>query len=174
MASSSVVALADENGLELWLAFGNADLGWAEAEWGQAAKGIEQIRRGLAAYEATGAKLWRPYFLGLLAMALCKPDQVEEALAVANEAVALAELTGERYSTAELFRIKGETSLRAGAANPADMGTISQAAVHAQACFAEGLRIARQQGAKAWELRLLTSMERFNQQKSNPVDAGKC
>ena len=36
-----VVALADEYGLELWLAFGNIDLGWAETELENRARGLE-------------------------------------------------------------------------------------------------------------------------------------
>ena len=103
-----VVKLADEHGLDLWQAVGNIDLGWAEAELGNAERGIEQMQRGLGAYQVTGAKLWCPYFLGLLADQFAKAGRVEEGLAAITKALTLAGESGERYSMAELYRIKGE------------------------------------------------------------------
>ncbi|HET6933319.1 MAG TPA: AAA family ATPase, partial [Candidatus Angelobacter sp.] len=70
--ATEVVTLADEYGLDLWQAVGNIDLGWAEAALGNTERGIEQMQRGLAAYRATRAKLWSPYFMGLLAGQLAK------------------------------------------------------------------------------------------------------
>jgi predicted ATPase len=104
--AKEIVELADEYGLELWLAFGKIDLGSAEVELGEIEKGVEQMRSGLAAYEATGAKLWRPYFLGLLATGLSKVGHIDEALRIVNEAAGLAEQSGEMYSGSELSRIK--------------------------------------------------------------------
>ena len=71
--------------------------GWALAEQGQGEEGIAQIRQGLAALQATGAELTRPYFLALLAEAYGKGGQTEEGLAVLAEALAQVDKTGERY-----------------------------------------------------------------------------
>jgi predicted ATPase len=101
-----LVTLSDEYGLQLWLAFGNIDLGGAETELGSMAEGIERMQRGLEAYKATGAKLWRPHFLGMLATALSRAGRGEEAAAAIAEALSLAEQTGEGYAKAELLRIK--------------------------------------------------------------------
>ena len=79
--------LADEYGLEYWVALGKIDLGWADAELGNALLGIEEIQEGLAAYEATGGKLWSPRFLGLYAVALGKAGRFEESLAVIAKAL---------------------------------------------------------------------------------------
>src|SRR5258708_788389 len=76
--AKEVVELADESALELWLAFGNIDLGWAEVELSEVEKGIERMQRGMLAYQATGAQLWRPHFLGLLAVALSKANRTAE------------------------------------------------------------------------------------------------
>jgi len=143
-----VVALADEYGLELWLAFGNIDLGWAETELENRARGLRRMRQGLAAYKATGARLWRPHFLGLLTNALSKANQAEEALEAASEAIALSESTGERYSAAELHRLMGTMILKSS-------GQRAGADEH----FGKGLAIARQQEAKAWESRIRQSMD---------------
>ena len=45
-------------------AFGLIEFGWAVAELGDPNDGIDKMQRGLAEYEATGAKLRSPYFLG--------------------------------------------------------------------------------------------------------------
>jgi predicted ATPase len=148
--AKEVVTLADEYGLELWLAFGNIDLGWAEFELGNQAGGLEKMRQGLAAYEATGARLWRPHFLGLLANSLAKASQTEEALETATQAIALSESTGEKFPAAELHRLMGVMMLKAGG---------RKSAVEAEEHFAKGLAIAHQQGAKAWESRIHHSME---------------
>jgi hypothetical protein len=52
---------------------------WARVEEGQTDAGIQELQRALAAYEATGAKLWRAHFLGLLARALEKARRHGEA-----------------------------------------------------------------------------------------------
>jgi predicted ATPase len=106
------------------------------------------MQHALPAYEATGARLWRPHFLALLAGALDRENQTEKALAVATEALAVAESTGEGYSRAELYRLKGELIIKAA---------VPGSAVEAEACFTEGLKIAQQQGAKSWELRISQS-----------------
>ncbi len=86
--------------------------GWALAEQGQGEEGITQMRQGLAAYQATGAEIARPYFLALLAEAYGKVGQVEEGLSVLAEALALVDKTGERFYEAELYRLTGELTLQ--------------------------------------------------------------
>ena len=51
----------------LYRATGTVVHGWAQAEAGQLVEGITEMQRGLADYRATGAEMWSPYFLGLLA-----------------------------------------------------------------------------------------------------------
>jgi DNA-binding winged helix-turn-helix (wHTH) protein/predicted ATPase len=106
--ASEVVKMADEYGLDLWQAFGNIDMGWAEAELGNRQIGIDQMQRGIAAFRATGAKLWCPHFLGLYAEQLGKDGRAEEALDAITQALAMAEETAERYAITELFRIERE------------------------------------------------------------------
>jgi hypothetical protein len=47
---------------------------------------LENGGRGLTAREATGARLWRAFFLGLLAQALARADRIQDGLEVAAEA----------------------------------------------------------------------------------------
>jgi predicted ATPase len=74
-------------------------------------EGIAQIQQGLAAWRVTGAKLFWPRGLALLAEAYGKGGKVEKGLAVLAEVLALVDKTGERYYKAELYRLKGKLLL---------------------------------------------------------------
>jgi DNA-binding winged helix-turn-helix (wHTH) protein/tetratricopeptide (TPR) repeat protein len=143
--AESVIDIADESGLVLWSAFGHMTRAWARVEEGQTDAGIQELQRALAAYEATGAKLWRAHFLGLLARALEKARRHSEALSTVDEAIALAARTSDNCSAAELHRIRGEILISQSKTKPAF------------ASFETALAIARQQRATSWEQRILAS-----------------
>ena len=82
------------------------------AERGHGQEGIEQIRRGLSAFRATGAALHRPYQLALLAATLGREGQAEEGLYLVAEALTQVHEAGERNFEAELYRLKGELTLQ--------------------------------------------------------------
>ena len=133
--AKEAMELADEYGLSVWVTYGLIELGWAVAELGNPQDGIEKMERGLADYEATGAKLRCPYFLGLLADQLGKLGRVEEGLAAITRALELAERTGEGYVLSEWHRIKGELFMKSGGLNypandpPRSDGSVSGADV---------------------------------------------
>lgn len=62
--------------------------------------------------QATGAEIWQPYFLVLLAETYGKVRQAEEGLSTVSKALTLVNSTGERYYEAELYRLKGELLLQ--------------------------------------------------------------
>ena len=76
-----------------------------------------QLRQGLDAYRATGAKLWEPHWLALLAEAYGKTGQIQEGLVLLSEALTLINNTGEQYYAAELYRLKGELLLAQATGN---------------------------------------------------------
>jgi predicted ATPase len=175
-----VLRLAEENGLELWVAFGKIDLGSADAELGNAQQGIEQMEQVLAAYEATGGQLWLPYFLGLLADALAKAGRVQEGLAAIAKALSIADLNSDAYAMPELHRIEGELILKsADLARVNDLQNdpaansdkLSYALIQAQACFAKALITAKRQQTRSWELRAHLSMDRLAQRQGQPMHA---
>jgi len=74
--------------------------------------------------------------------------QLDEALAAADEALALSGRDGESFHTPELFRIRGRIlSLR----SPSDPPEVERWLVR-------GLNLARRQSALAWELRAATNL----------------
>jgi len=111
--------------------------------------GITLMHAGLAGWRATGAELFVPFYLALLAEAYGAAGQATEGLAALDEAQIIADKNGkdgERLWDAELSRIKGELLLG------------SSRDVQAEACFQEALQIARTQKAKSWELRASVSL----------------
>ena len=158
----TLVTLAAEQRFPYWLALGTILGGWALSQQRQAAAGIAQMHQGLAAYRATGAELFRTYWLALLAEAYGTAGQVQEGLQVLDEALALMEKNGERYWEAELYRRKGELLLQSGVWG-SEQG--------AEVCFQQALAVARRQQAKALELRATLSLSRLWQQQGKRADA---
>jgi len=128
-------------------------LGWVHTQAGMVEQGIEELRQGLAVWSAWYMAL-RPHWLALLAEALARAGRVEEGLGALAEALEQVERTGERFSEAELHRLRGELLLQRGA---------SEAEI--EACFQQAIAVARQQEAKSWELRATVSLCRLWQRQ---------
>jgi predicted ATPase len=147
----ALIALSTEHDASQWLAAGTIIDGAARAELGEGTAAIAQIKRGLAAYGSTGAQLFLPYFLSLLARACSKIGQPHEGLRVIGEALESARRTGERAWEAELNRLEGELRL---ASDPDDVAEPME-------CFRRAIEIARRQAARSWELRAASSLARL-------------
>ena len=161
--AAAVIALAGDHGLELWVAFGYMHRGWAAVQSGRVDEGIAALRRGLATYEATGATLWRAYFLGLMAQALAAAKRGDEARLAVADALRLVHDTDEHCSVAELHRIQGEVLLEGGHDDAS--------AARAETCFVTALSVARQQTARSWELRAATSLAGLYRRQGKRADA---
>jgi predicted ATPase len=110
--AEAAITLSTEHGFPFYLACGTILCGWALAVQGQGEEGVAQIHQGWAAWRATGAGLWRPYWPALLAEAYGKGGQVEEGLTVLAEALAAVDKTGQRFCEAELYRLRGQITLQ--------------------------------------------------------------
>jgi predicted ATPase len=118
------------------------------------------LRSGSTAYRATGTELFVPHYNALLAAAYDVAGQVEEAVALLDEALQTVEKTGERWFEAELNRHKGQLLLRQGHVEAAEE------------LFGKALGIAREQEAKLWELRASTSLARLRRDQGRHAEAG--
>ena len=153
--AEAMMALATAQGFEHRVAQGRIMRGWALAMQGDAATGVAHIQQGLGAVQSTGQKLYHPYHLALLAEAYGQAGQPEVGLTCLAEALTLVEATEERWWEAEVYRLKGELLLRL------PLPDIPQAT----ACFHQALDVARNQQAKALELRAALSLSRLWQQQ---------
>jgi DNA-binding winged helix-turn-helix (wHTH) protein/predicted ATPase len=176
--AESAIALADDYGLSVWVALARIIRGWARVEQGAFEEGTEELRRGLAAYDATGARLWRARSLGFLARALARCSRYDEGLKAIVAAVTLVQETGEEGSVAELHRIHGDLLLaRAHADGPRSPGQrvriASRVAAPVEESLMRALTIARAQQARSFELRTATSLARLYCQQGKTAAAAR-
>jgi len=159
--TEALMALLTEHAFPFWDAFGTIFQGCAHTTQGEGEEGIAQMRQGLKAHRASGAELHWPYFLSLLAEANREVGQIEEGLALLNEALDTVSKTGERYWEAELHRCRGELLLMQQ----------EQKGEEAEECFRQALEIACHQQAKSLELRAAMSLSRLWQQQGKQKEA---
>ena len=109
-----LVAIATDQGFPFYRATGAIFRGWVKAKNADVTEGLSLVRSGSNAYCATGATVWMPLYIALLAGVCEIAGQIEEAAARLDQALQLAERTGERWFAAELDRQKGRLLLRQG------------------------------------------------------------
>jgi class 3 adenylate cyclase/predicted ATPase len=149
--SEELVALAAEQGFPHLLASGTFFHSWAGlATSGVTDEIISQMRRGLAMKQATGAEIKVPYFLGLLSEAHLRMNEAGEALRLLKNALERAHQTGESWFEAELHRLQGEALRQSSEPDDGEASAV--------ASFRRALAVARDQGARLWELRAATSL----------------
>lgn len=165
--AEAAIAIGFDQGFPLWSAMGSILSGWAAGQEGEAAAAVQQIRDGLAAFEAMGTRLGRTAFLSLLAETHAQAGDVDEALRVLAEARGIAETTGERLHLAEIHRLLAQLTLRrAGAAAPPPA-----AAAEAEQYLRQAIEVAAQQGTAALELRAALDLSRLLQAQRRPAAA---
>jgi len=100
-----------------------------------------------------------PHFIGLIAAACEIAGQLEEGLALLDEALQIADRTGERWLTAELNRRRGRLQLRQGYS------------AAAEELYCKALEIAEEQKAKSWELRAAVSLAQLHRDQDRRAEA---
>jgi predicted ATPase len=154
--ADGLVAVANDQAFPFYRATGAIFRGWVKAKNADVTEGLSLLRAGSSAYCATGATVWMPLYIALLAGACETAGQIEEAAALLDQALQLAERTGERWFAAELEQQRGRLLLRQGHPEAAE-----------ELCR-KALSVAREQEAKLWELRAAASLARLWR------DQGRC
>jgi len=101
-------------------------------------------------WQKAGARLWLPIFRTLEAQACTKAGRADAALQAIEDALAIAEKTGECWAMAEVLRVKAQLLQAAG-----------QATGEIEATLLRSLEIARGQQARSWELRTSCDLARL-------------
>ncbi len=175
--AEAAIAVAREHEIPFFLAWTGFTRGWALAEQGRTGEAIDVVRHVLADWHAIGSEAARPWFLGVLAEAHGKADQPEEGLTLLAEALTQVEQTGERFSEAELLRLRGELLLqqtrgnRTRAAPTSVAVAMEPAFIEAESSFRQAIDVARRQHAKSWELRAVTSLSRLLAERGRRAEA---
>jgi class 3 adenylate cyclase/tetratricopeptide (TPR) repeat protein len=155
------VALCEEQSNGFYLQFNRIIRGWTRLETGASLACVEEMQQGLSAFRKSGARIFVPHFLAMQAEGLAKAGKPDQGLGAIEEALALIETTGERCWEADIHRIKGDLIGSLAPARPAD----------SEDCYRTAIRVARDQGARSWELRAATALARRWQEEGRTEQA---
>jgi predicted ATPase len=148
--ADELLALCEEHKLPQPRATALMFKGWALAQRGETAAGLAKVEEGLAIWDGLGARSYLPRALCLLAecQLLCsRHNEANDALA---QGLTVATETGEQWCVARIHALRGEL-LQAGTSD----------ASGAEAALQAALGVAREQGARLWELRAAISLARI-------------
>ncbi|MFO1061505.1 MAG: adenylate/guanylate cyclase domain-containing protein [Dongiaceae bacterium] len=144
--AAALLVVAERQDYPYWEAQARMYRGWTQATGRGGAYGMAALRAGIAAHQATGAEIFVPYHLGLLAeaeLAAGRPEPARQALA---DALSRVERSGERWFEAELHRLTGLALIGEG----------HEAA--AETSLRRALAVAERQQARSWSLRAAAAL----------------
>jgi len=172
--AEATIRLCTEHGFDFFQAMGVCLLDWAQFIQGLEVDGIAKLRQGMTDWKATGAVLFMPYFLAMLAEMHRETGQTETALAMLTEALATVEKSGERFWEAEIYRLKGEFLLKDEGEKPV-LSALEEQNVEREWSpedyFHRAIDIARCQSGKSLELRATVSLCRLLQSQGKQEKA---
>jgi class 3 adenylate cyclase/predicted ATPase len=157
--AAETIALARDNGMPYWMAWGSVLHGWATARAGDWPSGMKTLEEGLGAYRRTGAELFRPHCLCLLAETLQLGGRRDDALEALSEALRSAGEQNVHFYTAEILRLKGTLLLEALDSEQAEIS------------FREAAVLARSQGAGGFEQTALNALAELLQRAGRVAEA---
>jgi class 3 adenylate cyclase/tetratricopeptide (TPR) repeat protein len=143
-----VAARVEERGFALLRGLNRINEGWVASVRGQHEQGIALTRSAIALW---GIPFLFTYHSSMLAEACLRAGSYQEAVEAVAAGREHVTRTGEHYGESELERVAGETLMLMGAAY----------AIEAGQCLRRAVAIAREQGAKSWELRATVSLARL-------------
>jgi predicted ATPase/DNA-binding winged helix-turn-helix (wHTH) protein len=150
--AAMLIEHTDRHPMRLWQLWARCFDGMVIAKRGDVTAGLRVLRGEL---EQAGDAKFLPRFLlplGEFAACLGEVGEINEGVAIVDDALARCKSRNEGWYMAELLRIRGELILKSG--DPA-------AAVKAQEAYLAALDCAHRQGALSWELRAATSLARL-------------
>jgi adenylate cyclase len=146
------VQIATEHDLAQPKAWSMGVAGWCRAANGDVSQGLAIGKQAIAAMQAIQSRHFMVFLLGLLADTCLRAGHEVDAMRTVEEAIALANATGEHFYDAELLRLRGKLM-----AHPSiDRGLESAAS------FRAAIEIARKQGARTLELRASESLRQHS------------
>jgi tetratricopeptide (TPR) repeat protein len=139
--AENFLKISQQHSMEYHLAYSRLCLSLGRTLLG-GAQHVDDFRRSLADYRHQGNRVGVPGFLGALARLEAAAQNYERALALIDEALAMSQEAGDRLYDSALHRLRGNILLNRAPANPPQ----------AEDTFKSSLAIAKQQGARTFEL----------------------
>jgi predicted ATPase len=158
--AETLCTVARESGFPVWLATGMVSIGRVMLEDGDWERGAAMMREGLKLVRDAGGELIYLYLLMLFAEGCLvhrRSAEGFETLELAFEGIRQNDM---RLTEAELYRLRGDFILLDG-----------NDQAKAEEEYRTAIRIAQEQGAKAWELRAATSLGRLMMASGRRIEA---
>ena len=141
-AAQALLNFVKAHDIALYVIYGEIFSSWACGRLTDPDAGANQLRQAVASYLALDNKNAVPSFYALVADIEDKTGRTDSALATIETALAIAQENGEHWTDSVLFRRKGEILLKRDPRNPSP----------AEEAFQTAIAIAKQQGARSYEL----------------------
>jgi len=106
--ANEVISLSLEQGF-FWVTLGSVILGWTKVSAGDSDQGLTMMETGLQNYRGAGAGLSQTLQLSIEADACLQAKELNRAIACLQEAIEMAEKTGEKFWLADIYRLMAET-----------------------------------------------------------------
>ena len=147
--AAELAAISTEQGFPLYVALANVFQGQSLVARGHLKEGFSSLSGGLSMMRATGAVLCSPLALKMLAEVNGALDRPSEALDCIAEAVQIIETTDERWLLSEIIRLRGKIL------------AAKRELAAAEDSYSEAVAVAREQGARVFELRAAIDLARL-------------
>ena len=110
--SDPLVELTREHSMTLYHAHGSVHAAWARARLSGGNSQVTKLAQAVSAFTEHGAKLYLPFYEGLLAELGCEKQSADLALTRINGALTLSEQTGQHWIYPFLHRVRGGILLK--------------------------------------------------------------
>jgi predicted ATPase len=160
-AAEALKVVARQSTMAQWLNLAELATGWARGRIDDPVGGAAQVRRALAHFLDQGVRTDVGFLSGLLAELEAKTLGGVSGLARIEEAVRLALQFDNRYALSFLHRIRGEILVEGDPTKPAP----------AEEAYETAITIAKEQGARSFELLASFALAKLYQSTARPVEA---
>jgi predicted ATPase len=161
LAVESLLAVTQEHNLKTYADISQVYSHWARGRQIDAEAGALGLRQALESYVDLGNKSGASSFYGMLAELEAMTGAYDAALTQIDRGLAIADETDEHFTDPYLHRLRGECLLKREPRNSAP----------AEEAFQIAIGMAKQQGARSYELLAALSLASLYQSTGRPIEA---
>jgi predicted ATPase len=152
--------LTDAGEPPMWRAYAAVFEGWALAQEGHSLEGLRSVEDGMLRLATTASRYQHSQVLAVLAQAQMATGDHIAATETLDEALSFVAQSEERYFEAEVLRLRARCHLLGRGALEATFADLNRS-----------LRVARAQGARAWEIRSTVSLAQLLGEQGRRAEA---
>jgi predicted ATPase len=161
LAVEPLLALTEEHNLRTYADVGQVLANWVRGRQVDPETGALGLRQALESYLGLGNTSSVPSFYGMLAELEAMTGGYDRALMQIDQGLAMADETEEHLTDPYLYRLRGECLLKREPANSAP----------AEEAFQTSIAVAKQQGARSYELLAALSLAKLYQSTGRAAEA---